>query len=263
MIAMPPTAPPHLAHQYDALFYRYQREGSLRSARVVLPMVANACAINSILDIGCGAGAWLSVANAIGLQDIAGVDGNYVDRSLLLFDPASFTPYDISKLFEMGRKFDLVQCMEVAEHVPEAYATTLVRNIVHHGRLVIFSAAVPGQGGENHINEQPYEYWRNLFSLHGYRLFDFVRPRTIKNRDVEPWYRYNLLLFAHDSVIHRLPNEVAITRVPDHDRIRDYSPPVYRLRKAILRQLPNTFVDKLATWKHQRSVRALKPDNGD
>lgn len=256
---MPPTEPSPPAHQYDALFYRYQREGSLRSARVVFPLVANACAINSVLDIGCGVGAWLSVADAIGLQDIAGVDGNYVDRSLLLFDPVRFTPCDISKPFEMGRSFDLVQCLEVAEHVSAAFAPTLVRNLVQHGRLVMFSAAVPGQGGENHINEQPYAYWRDLFSLHGYRLFDFVRSSIAKNRDVEPWYRYNLLLFAHDSVIHKLPNEVAITRVPDHDSIRDYSPPVYRLRKAILRRLPNTFVTRLAIWKHQRSVRALTP----
>lgn len=253
-----PPAPSPPAHHYDALFYRYQREGSLRSARVVLPLVVKACAINSVLDIGCGAGAWLSVAHSLGLQDIAGVDGNYVDRSLLLIDATKFTPCDISKPFDAGRSFDLVQCLEVAEHVPTESARTLVSNIVRHGRLVMFSAAVPGQGGENHINEQPYDYWRNLFALHGYRLFDFVRSRVAKNREVEPWYRYNLMLFAHDSVIHHLPEEVASTRVLDHARIQDQSPLIYQMRKAILRRLPNTFVSRLAVWKHQRNVRALR-----
>lgn len=252
------TAPLPPAHQYDSLFYRYQREGSLRSAHVVLPLVVKACSINSVLDIGCGTGPWLSVAHSLGLQDIAGVDGNYVDRSLLLFETAQFTPCDISKPFDVGRSFDLVQCLEVAEHVPSACARTLVSNIVRHGRLVMFSAAVPGQGGENHINEQPYEYWRDQFVAHDYRLFDFVRSQVAENREVEPWYRYNLMLFAHDSLIHQLPMEVTVTRVLDNARIRDHSPLFYQIRKAILQRLPNTFISRLAVWKHQRIVRALR-----
>ena len=240
------------------MFYRYQREGSLRSARIVLPLVVQACEVKGLLDVGCGAGAWLSVAHSLGLQEIAGIDGDYVDRSLLLIDATHFTPHDISKPFDAGRTFDLVQCLEVAEHVPPASSGTLVNNIVRHGPLVLFSAAVPGQGGEDHINEQPYEYWRDLFAACGYRLFDFVRPRVADKPEVEPWYRYNLMLFAHDSLIPHLPAEVACTRVADDARIRDFSPSAYRMRKAILRWLPNTVVSWLAVWKHQRFLRALQ-----
>lgn len=249
-----------LAHNYDTVFYRYQSEGSLRSAEIILPLIVKAFAIKSILDIGCGIGTWLSVAQALGLHDIAGMDGHYVDRSLLLIDKKQFTPCDISKPCDAGRSFDLVQCLEVAEHVPSECTHTLVSNIVRHGRLVMFSAAVPGQGGENHINEQPYEYWRNLFAQHGYRLFDFVRSRVSKTKEVEPWYRYNLLLFAHDSVIPHLPATVSSTRVFDHSCIRDYAPLGYQIRKAILRQLPSTFISRLAVWKHQRTL--LKKHQG-
>ena len=246
------------AHQYDTLFYQYQREGSLRSARVVLPLIVPLCSVKSMLDVGCGAGAWLSVAKSMGLQQIAGVDGDYVDRSMLLVDPQYFTPHDISKPFDTGRTFDLVQCLEVAEHVPHAASKTLVANIVRHGPLVLFSAAVPGQGGEDHINEQPYTYWRDIFATHGYRLFDFVRSRVADKMEVEPWYRYNLMVFAHDSIVAGLPAELKKTRVADGAAIPDVSPLMYRLRKAVLGSLPGALVSKLAVWKHQQAVRTFK-----
>lgn len=249
-------APP--AHQYDSLFYRYQREGSLRSARIVLPLIVQACGANSLLDIGCGAGAWLSAAKSLGLKEISGVDGDYVDRSMLLIDKDHFTPCDITKSFDLGRTFDIVQCLEVAEHIPTACSAELVKNIVRHGYLILFSAAVPGQGGESHINEQPYEYWRDLFAKNGYRLFDFVRSHITDNQEVEPWYRYNLMLFAHDSIVEHLPTNITRTRVADDSKIPDVSPPIYRIQKSLLRRLPNSVVSKIAVWKHHRVVKTLQ-----
>lgn len=248
-----------MPHTYDALFYRYQREGSLRSARVALPLVVGPCRVRSVLDVGCGAGAWLSVARELGVPDIAGVDGDYVDRSLLLVDPASFSPRDIGRRFDLQRTFDLVQCLEVAEHVPAAASDVLLDNLVRHGRLVLFSAAVPGQGGEDHINEQPWAHWRDRFAARGYRLFDGLRPRLAGEARVEPWYRFNLMLFAHDSIIGSLPAELARTRVPETHPIADFSPPAYRLRKAVMARLPGAVVSRLAVWKHRLAVRAMRP----
>ena len=245
-------------HHYDSLFYRYQREGSLKSARAVLPVVTSAITVRSVLDVGCGAGAWLAAHRELGATDVVGVDGDYVDRSLLLIDQQAFRPTDITRQFDLGRQFDLVQCLEVAEHVQPQASATVVDNIVRHGRCVLFSAAAPGQGGEDHINEQPYEYWRDLFAARKYRLFDFVRPRIASIDAAEAWYRYNLLFFAHDAVIEQLPAAVRATQVPDDQRVRDYSPASYRLRKFILRQLPAAAVSRLAVWKHQRAVRSLR-----
>jgi hypothetical protein len=189
---------------------------------------------------------------------VIGVDGDYVDRTLLLIDRQAFRAADITRPFDLGRQFDLVQCLEVAEHVQPQASDVVVDNIVRHGRCVLFSAAAPGQGGEDHINEQPYDYWRDLFAARSYRLFDFARPSIASNDTVEAWYRYNLLFFAHDSVIQQLPAAVRATQVPDGQRVRDYSPPSYRLRKLILRQLPAAVVSRLAVWKHQRAVRLLR-----
>src|SRR5262245_58346440 len=107
---------------YDSAFYRYQREGALASARTMLPLLYAALPIASVLDVGCGAGAWLAAHREAGTGDVAGVDGDYVDRALLLFDAAQFKVTDVSQPFDLGRKFSLVQCLEVAEHLPASAA---------------------------------------------------------------------------------------------------------------------------------------------
>jgi SAM-dependent methyltransferase len=245
------------AQRYDTLFYEYQREGSKRSALAALPPIIKLLTINSVLDVGCGAGAWLAACRSLGVTDYVGVDGDYVDRSLLMIEPDRFLPGDISRPFDLGRQFDLVQCLEVGEHIPTAASATLVDNITRHGRYILFSAAVPGQGGADHINEQRYEYWRDLFAARDYRLFDFVRPRVQREDAIEPWYRYNLLFFCREDAIGALPKEVAATRVADGAPVADFSPTVDRLRKAMMRSLPVGAVSALAVLKHRLVVRRL------
>jgi SAM-dependent methyltransferase len=246
------------SHSYDSLFYRYQREGACESALRTLPLLLNVLSIGSVLDIGCGAGAWLAAYRQLGVPDLLGVDGDYVDRSLLMMDVAHFRAFDIAAPFDLGRRFDIVQCLEVAEHVSPHSSSVLLDNIVRHGNQVLFSAAVPGQGGENHVNERPYAYWRAMFSARGFRLFDFMRGRMSPIPSIEPWYRYNTLFFAHDSIVNRLPYEVLVSRVGEGEPIRDVSPLHYRLRKAALRTLPQPVISGLSILKHRRAVRALK-----
>ncbi len=237
-------------YSYGRLFYRYQREGSARSAAIVIPRVIDTLAVRSVLDVGCGVGAWLLPYARRGV-DVTGVDGDYVDRSLLLVDRDRFLARDIAKPFDLERTFDLVQSLEVAEHVPLKDSDTLVDNLVRHGKHVLFSAAVPGQGGENHVNEQPYEFWRDRFAERGFELFDFIRPAIAGRTDVEPWYRYNTLFFVHRDTIAALPTAIARTQVTNQEPIRDVSPVCYRARRAALRRLPEPAVTALAKIKHQ------------
>ena len=241
-------------YQYDELFYAAITEGSSRSARAVLPKVLETLKPTSILDVGCGIGAWLEQYSKLGITDFYGVDGDYVDQRALVIPQKNFSAQDISKPFDLGRKFDLVQCLEVAEHLPEPCSRTLIENITRHGKIVVFSAAVPGQGGENHINEKPYEYWRNLFLEKDYHLFDWIRPNLLNSKQVEFWYRYNMLLFVHRDFMAQLPQQIIETRVNDTFPIRDYSPPLFKLRKTVLQMLPSAFVLKLAVLKHKVQV---------
>ena len=106
------------------------------------------------------------------------VDGPYVDRRRLLIDPGDFHAADLAAPIGLGRRFDLVQSLEVAEHLPAAKAEQFVDMLTTHGHCVMFSAAVPGQGAENHVNEQPAEYWRAIFGERGYGAVDFFSDRS-------------------------------------------------------------------------------------
>ena len=55
-----------------------------------------------------------------------------------------------------------------------------------------------------------------------------------------------------------LSAEVQATRVPEAQAIRDYSPLVYRARKFLLKHLPIDAVSKLAVWKHEQAIRAMR-----
>lgn len=239
-------------HTYDSAFYKYINSGAIRSANAVLPLLMNHVKTNRVADFGCGQGAWLAVWKKLGSSKVIGIDGAYVDRNCLLIDPGEFSSYDLEKPIDLGEKFDLVQSLEVAEHLPECAAHGFVNSLVSHSQYVLFSAAVPGQGGENHINEQPYEYWRRLFKEKGYVPIDAIRPHIKNNKRVMPWYRYNTLLYVNESILDELPNELRKYAISGEHKIPNVSPIPYRLRRLLLHKLlPLGAYTWLATVKKQ------------
>ena len=181
---------------YDEDFYDLQRVRSRTSAQVMVPIFQELLEPESVLDVGCGIGAWSATWIAAGVSDLTGVDGDYVDRSALVIPPAQFRSWDLTRPLDLGRRFDLVQCLEVAEHLPANSAKTLVESLVRHSDLVVFSAAVPRQGGTHHVNEQWPSYWVSLFASVGFQVFDPFRARVWDDNRVEYWYRQNCILFA-------------------------------------------------------------------
>ena len=177
-----------------------------------------------------------------------------MDQEALLVPKASFVATDLSQHISLGRTFDLVQSLEVAEHLPAAAAEQFVDNLVAHAAVVLFSAAVPGQGGEHHVNERPYSYWRRLFSDRGYAMFDLVRPFLNDCRIVEPWYRFNTFVYIARDRVATLPRETHPFRIDSEDPIPDVSPLSYRVRKMAIRMLPLRAVTGLATLKKQLHV---------
>jgi SAM-dependent methyltransferase len=238
-------------HKYDGVFFDYIESGARASARCVIAVLRGTLEIGSVLDVGCGRGAWLVEWAGDGVPVVAGIDGDYVDRSRLAIPNDSFNTADISANFDLDRKFDLVQCLEVGEHIPTARSAQLVANLVRHGAMVLFSAATPGQGGEFHINEQPLSFWRQLFHAHDFHPFDFVRPRVAGLADVEPWYRYNTMLYVRSDTIERLPAAVSAARLAPDKEIPEVAPLQWRLRCAMLRHLPANAVTQLAVIKHR------------
>jgi SAM-dependent methyltransferase len=146
---------------YNPKFYR-ELASAQESAREILPLVLDAVTPASAVDIGCGTGNWLSVASELGVDEILGVDGPWVKAQLAI--PAEkFIPHDLSTPLKLGRRFDIALSLEVAEHLPASAARVFVQSLCEVADVVVFSAAIPGQGGRRHINEQWPAYWADLF----------------------------------------------------------------------------------------------------
>lgn len=246
---------------YDDKFFEYVNSGSINSARTVLPFIHKHLAINSVLDIGCGQGAWLSVWQELGINNFIGIDGSYVDSAHLLIPEENFVTADLAEKFSINKQFDLIQCLEVAEHLPLSKASQFVAAIAAHGKTVMFSAAPKGQGGDHHVNEQGYDFWRSLFRAHNYFVFDCIRPEISQALSVEPWYRYNTFLYVHKDSLTQLPKKLRSTQVADGTSLRDISPFPYKLRKLLVRLLPLALATKAAKIKEAIVARSRR-NNG-
>ena len=188
-----------------------QKSGSYRSACVVVPLVRALMPVRSVCDVGCGVGAWLRCWREHGVEDVLGIDGDYVDREELMIPAANFRPSDLRQPVRCDRRFDLVMSMEVAEHLPQDRATGFVTDLAALAPVVLFSAAVPGQGGTEHINERWQDYWASLFDQAGFATFDVLRPLIWDDDGVEFWSRQNMLLFCRRDAIAAYP---ALTAAP-------------------------------------------------
>ena len=185
---------------YNAAFFDSVASYTQESARVIASLVYDLVKPASVLDVGCATGTWLAEWTTAGVPDVLGIDGNYVDRTALKIPAGQFKPVNLAQTFSLGRTFDLVQTLEVAEHLDHASADGFVDSLTRHGDVILFSAAIPGQGGTHHVNEQWPSYWAAKFARAGYSVYDVIRPRIWDDQRVADFYRQNILLFARDRV---------------------------------------------------------------
>jgi SAM-dependent methyltransferase len=188
---------------YSEEYYQWLQKGALNSAKEIVPFILDYIKPKSVIDIGCGVGTWLSVFKDLGVQEIVGVDGDYVKREMLQIPEESFINFDLTKPFQLDKKFDLVVSLEVAEHLPASCAEIFVDTLTSLGPVILFSAALPYQGGHNHFNEQWAEYWASLFKQKGYEVIDCIRREVWWNANVDWWYAQNILIYAdHKYLSH-------------------------------------------------------------
>lgn len=242
-------------HVYNTDFYAYIDDGSRVSARTVAPLLLGEMRIGSLLDVGAGHGAWAAEWLAAGVRDVLAVDGDYVATDRLAIAPSAFRAHDLSTPLDLKRKFDLVESLEVAEHLRADKAAMFVETLTRHGDVVLFSAAVPHQGGEHHVNEQPPEYWRQLFKARGFAAFDWLRPRLAGQRQVKAWYRYNSFLYANVAGQQRLSVAILAARVPDGRPLEIGGDLAWTARRAMVRLMPAGLVKPVAMAKASVEAR--------
>ena len=245
-------------HVYSTDFYDYIDAGSRASAKAVSGLILGEMTVTSLLDVGSGHGAWAAEWLRAGVADVVAVDGDYVARDQLAIPAERFLAHDLATPLDLKRKFDLVQSLEVAEHLPGESAASFVDNLVRHGDVILFSAAVPHQGGEHHVNEQPPEYWRERFAKRGYRAYDWLRPRLADKRQVKPWYRFNSFLYANAAGRRRLSKSILAAKVPDGEPLEIGGDLSWLLRRTAVRLIPTSLVKPIAMAKASLEARLRK-----
>jgi len=190
---------------YTVDYFKLQSKSSLSSAKVIVPLIIKLVKPKSVIDVGCGVGAWLNVFQKNGIKDILGIDGRYVDLKMLLVRQDKFMGFDLSKLLKLNREFDLAISLEVAEHLPPDRANILINSLTRLAPVIVFSAAIPSQTGIGHLNEQWPEYWRNKFIKKGYLLIDCLRYKIWNNNNVDWWYAQNLFVYIRRNLLHNYP----------------------------------------------------------
>ena len=193
---------------YSTTFYDEMKDSNLASARAVVPFVLSLVPVTSVVDIGCGEGLWLKAFSEAGVFDIEGYDGDYVVRENLKIPQEKFHAANLEEPIPFTRTFDLAVCLEVAEHVSDEHSGRLVESLTNAAPVLLFSAAIPGQGGVHHINEQWPEYWEKRFKEKGYVPVDAIRRKILSNKDVSFFYAQNILIYVKESALSNYPKLV-------------------------------------------------------
>jgi len=248
-----------MTHIYNDTFFDYIDGGARSSAKALIGLANSWIKPRSVLDLGCGRGVWLDEWHAAGVGRVHGVDGAYVNRETLAIPRDSFQVADLTKPLTFDAKFDLAQSLEVGEHLPTSASDTLVDSLCNSANRIVFSAAVVGQGGEFHVNEQPLSFWQEKFAARGFHAYDCLRPYLKSNSAVEPWYRYNAVFYANEAGAQDLPKEITQYALPEGELVRNGGDLKWRCRKALVGRLPQGAVTQIAQLRAARlAAKAVK-----
>lgn len=195
---------------YNENFYKNRHANTLYSAQKILSIVYSIIPqqkITSALDFGCGIGTWLSVVKNKNCK-ITGIDGPWVPNQYLVIPQQNFLSIDISQSLnaassELQRlsKHDLSISLEVAEHINQNLSDKFIEFLTEKSDYILFSAAIPGQTGDGHVNEQWPSYWAEKFDKYGFELFDVIRHEIWDDEQIPFWYRQNCFLGAKKGLL--------------------------------------------------------------
>jgi len=191
-----------------------ERIHNLSDANIIVPEIVKLLDPKSVVDFGCGLGTFLHVFKRLGIKDVLGIDGPWVDKKLLYnyIKQEEFLECNLENKIILDKKYDLVLSLEVAEHLTEESASLFVENLVNAGNVILFSAAIPHQGGQNHINEQWLTYWEEKFLEYNYVIHDIIRPIFWDNPEIFWWYKQNIVVAAHKDYELKFVKEIVPMR---------------------------------------------------
>ena len=233
------------SYTYEDNFFANEDHLALKSAKIIVPYILKHIKLKSVLDVGCGSGSWLYVFQKYGIKKICGLD-SHREYKYIRISRDYFKYQNLENRIEIKEKFDLAVSLEVAEHISRSQSQRFVDDLCRGSNIIIFSAATPGQGGENHINENNLDYWRNLFKNNDYYPYDVLRKTFNSNYSIAPWYRFNTLIYANKEGCSNMSYTFLKEYIPERESIKSYESFLWKLRRLIFRLFPNSFVTTLS-----------------
>lgn len=199
---------------YDKDFFSKHDHISYKSAYSIVPILLDLIEINSVVDIGCGIGSWLKVFWDSGVKKIKGYDLSNLQKLDYLVPIENLTlNFDfVSMDFPNDLKCDILLCLEVVEHLPQKNSIDFIKKLTKISPIILFSAAIPGQSGDGHINEQLPSFWKEIFLRYDFIEIDFIKPLIWNNNEVAWWYRQNMTLYVDNTQLIHYPKLYQLSR---------------------------------------------------
>ncbi len=150
------------------------------------------------IDLGCGLGFVLRALKGRGVA-VTGVEGEWVATAAPEIERDDYILADLNEPFSVNDRFDLALSLEVAEHLKPERSEAFVDELCALSDTILFSAAIPGQGGYGHINPKFQDEWAALFAERDYKCYDPVRRQLAQHDVAFNWFTQNILLFVKEG----------------------------------------------------------------
>jgi SAM-dependent methyltransferase len=198
---------------YDANYYNHVDNVMNESNEVIADSIVSTFGPKAILDVGCGTGALLMALTRRGVKT-SGLEYSSAALNVCHSRGLDVKRFDLEHDRMEQPKVDVVISTEVAEHLPPAIADRFVDALCASAPIVVITAATPGQGGTDHVNEQPHEYWIEKFRQRGLVYRQELSERWRRNwvkAGTAPCYSANVMIFQSKE---SLVEDLAAQRVP-------------------------------------------------
>lgn len=191
--------------------FGFTNNGAYSAERIIGELLKFIPNPKSVLDLGCGMGAFGKAFETHGIQDITLIDHPSIQQKELLTSGSKFIAVDLDKTLPPPIKVDVAVCVEVLEHFSTRRALDILEYLCKSSSLILFSAAVPRQGGTGHLNEQTHEYWQNIFKERGFEYSDGFKINLLSDSQILYYYCQNIFLFYKKEQYEYLSAQPNIT----------------------------------------------------